>query len=330
MVELATPWVLAGIPIPFFIHWFFKDAKISARNGLVIPHYHLVSTLENKKNLHASSFSWWLLLSWILIIFAASGPRWIGEPIALTQPGHNIMLALDISGSMAMNDMQWNHRRATRLYVVKQAAMQFVQERQGDKLGLILFGTRAYIQTPLTHDKHTVLTRLEDASVGLAGNSTSLGDPIGLAVKHLQHTPASGRVIILLTDGANNSGVLSLDKATQLAHDNDIKIYTIGLGAEIPNRLGNGLFYPANSSMDLDEEALKKISTGTNGRYFRATDQTSLQEIYALINQMETIPQEQLPIRPQRDYYMWPLGLAFCMLFAGLIYELNGRRGLTS
>jgi Ca-activated chloride channel family protein len=310
MIELATPWALACLPLPLIIYACWPKATPYARAGLIIPHFGLLNTQTKSPSLR-NKLPWWLILSWALLIFAASGPRWVGEPMPITQPGHNIMLALDISGSMAMNDMQWNHRRTTRLQVVKQAAMQFVQARPADKLGLILFGTRAYIQTPLTYDKHTILVRLDEATVGLAGNSTSIGDPIGLAVKHLTHTPEQGRVIILLTDGANNSGMLSPDKATQLAQDHHIKIYTIGLGA------------PFSSNVDIDEDSLKKIAKGTGGQYFRATDQHSLQHIYALINQLETTPQDQLPIRPEHDYYPWPLGLSLCLLFAGLSRRLS-------
>ena len=321
MVTLASPWVLLALPLPFFIRRVMRAAKLRTHAGLIIPHFQQLSSIPALRRSLPSKLPWWLILTWLLLILAASGPCTLSAPIAPIQPGHNIMLALDVSGSMGLNDMQWNHRRASRLHVVKQAAIQFVSARNNDKLGLILFGTRAYLLTPLTADKHTVLQRLEEASVGLAGNSTALGDPIGLAVKHLQHTPKTGRIIILLTDGANNSGVLSLEKATALANDEGIKIYTIGLGAQPPQLLSQDAFFPPNHGMDLDEKALKKMATATGGRYFLATDQTSLQQIYALINQIETTPQAQLPLRPRTDYYFWPLSLALVLLWAGLFYE---------
>jgi Ca-activated chloride channel family protein len=169
-----------------------------------------------------------LFLVWVLLVFALAGPRWVGEPQPLVRDGYNIMLALDISGSMEVSDMLVHGHPVTRLRVVKQAAEQFVQDRAGDRIGLILFGSRAYLQTPLTYDRRSVLMRIEDATVGLAGKTTSIGDALGLAVKRLQNVPAKGRMIILLTDGVNNSGVLPPLKAAELARADGIKVYTIG------------------------------------------------------------------------------------------------------
>ena len=225
-----------------------------------------------------------------------------------------------------MSDMLLHGRPATRLAVVKRAAEQFVQDRVGDRIGLILFGTRAYLQTPLTYDRHSVLLRLEDATVGLAGETTSIGDALGLAVKRLQNVPSKGRMIILLTDGVNNSGVLPPLKAAELASADGIKIYTIGLGSEADPRAFGGMFFNTNATADLDEETLKAVATMTGGRYFRATDMQSLQTIYRIINQMETISHEQAMVRPQHDYYAWPLAIALFLLF----YWLADKAGLTT
>jgi Ca-activated chloride channel family protein len=205
-----------------------------------------------------------------------------------------------------------------RLAVVKRAAEEFVQNRVGDRIGLILFGTRAYLQTPLTYDRHSVLLRIEDATVGLAGNTTSIGDALGLAVKRLQTVPKEGRMIILLTDGVNNSGVLPPLKAAELARDFGIKVYTIGLGATVDPQSFGGMFFDMNVRADLDEETLKDVSKMTGGRYFRATDLNSLQKIYKIINQMETTSQEQASVRPQHDYYPWLLGFAIALFLYGL------------
>jgi Ca-activated chloride channel family protein len=215
---------------------------------------------------------------------------------------------------------------ATRLAVVKHAAEQFVNNRMGDRIGLILFGTHAYLQTPLTYDRHSVLLRLEDATVGLAGKTTSIGDALGLAVKRLQTVPAKGRMIILLTDGVNNSGVLAPLKAAELARDDGIKVYTIGLGADTKAQTLGGMLFSMNVSAELDEATLKDIAAMTGGRYFRATDIQSLQSIYQTIHQMETTTQEQATIRPQHDYYPWPLGLAIFLFF----FWLSERGGLFS
>ncbi len=227
------------------------------------------------------------------------------------------MLALDLSGSMELTDMLLRGRPVSRLSIVKRAAEDFVNERKGERMGLILFGTRAYLQTPLTYD----LMRIEDATVGLAGKTTSIGDALGLAVKRMQNIPKKGRVIILLTDGANNSGMLSPIKAAEIAKQDDIKVYTIGLGSEADPRALNSFLFSINASADLDEETLEKVAQITGGKYFRATDLSSLQTIYQTINHLERISQDSPTIRPQKDYYPWPLALAFLLLCLWLILE---------
>jgi Ca-activated chloride channel family protein len=239
----------------------------------------------------------------------------VGEPRPVAREGYNIMMALDLSGSMEINDMLLHGRPASRLTVVKRAAEQFVQDRIGDRIGLILFGTRAYLQTPLTYDRHTVLMRIEDSTAGLAGKTTSIGDAVGLAVKRLEDVPHTGRIIILLTDGANNSGVLAPLKSAELAKEDGIKIYTIGLGSEAdPGALTNNFLIP-NASADLDEETLQKMAEMTGGRYFRATDTETLHSIYKTINQLEATTQEKATVRPQKEYYPWFVGIAIVLCF---------------
>jgi Ca-activated chloride channel family protein len=246
------------------------------------------------------------LIIWSLLSFALAGPRWIGEPLPVKREGYNMMMALDLSGSMEVADMMLHGRPVSRLMVVKQAAKKFVEDRTGDRIGLILFGTQAYLQTPLTYDRHSVLLRIEDATVGLAGKTTSIGDAVGLAVKRLDEVPKKGRIIILLTDGANTSGVLTPLKAAKIAKEDDIKIYTIGLGAESdPGAMTPDNFVNYNGSAELDEATLEKMAKMTGGHYFRATDPKSLNEIYQTINQLEKMKQEQATIRPQKEYYPW-------------------------
>lgn len=318
MFELANPWVLLLLPLPLFYWYLMPRAKIKLPTALKVPFFTaMLGIAEQEKRSIGSQTS--LIIPafiWLLLVGALSGPRWIGEPQPIEREGYNIMLALDLSGSMEIPDMALHGRPVSRLSVVKSAAEQFVRDRSGDKIGLILFGSQAYLQTPLTYDRHTVLMRLEDATVGLAGKTTSIGDAVGLAVKRLSAVPQKGRVIILLTDGANNSGVLEPLKAAELAKDEGIKIYTIGLGSEPdPSASTNG-FIMQNAAADLDEETLEKIAEMTGGRYFRAADTEALNSIYKTINQLETVSQEQASVRPQKDYYPWFVGLAlFLCLF---------------
>jgi len=326
MFELALPWALILLPLPLLIWFFLPRAPLHLPAALKVPFFNAMQGIVDQEKYHIIKHTkiTLLLLIWGLLVFALSGPRWVGEPQPLTREGYNIMLALDLSGSMELTDMMFQGRPVSRLSVVKRAAVQFVQARIGDKIGLILFGSQAYLQTPLTYDRHNILTRIEDATVGLAGKTTSIGDALGLAVKRFQGMPDKGQIIILLTDGVNNSGVLTPLKAAELAHSDNIKVYTIGLGAEIDPQAVGGMFLNMNQTADLDEDTLKEVAKMTGGRYFRATDLQSLQTIYETINQLEVVSQEQQTLRPQHDYYPWPLALALILFF----YWLAEKGGL--
>lgn len=319
MLELTSPWALLLLLLPPLWWLLVPRVKAQAPVALKVPFFAAMKSIVEEKR---SVAAYRLLLVpgfiWLCLVIALANPRWVGEPLPLSREGHHIMMALDLSGSMEIPDMFLGGRRASRLAVVKKAAKEFVENRTNDKIGLVLFGTRAYLQTPLTYDKKNLLMRLEDATAGLAGQTTSIGDAIGLSVKRLSEMPKKGRVIILLTDGVNNSGVLTPLKAAELSRDEGIKLYTIGLGAE-SNAGALGLF--TNASADLDEDSLKKIAEMTGGRYFRATDTASLQSIYQTIHQLETVNQEQATVRPQKDYYPWFAGLALLLSFYWLARE---------
>ena len=330
MFELAHPWVLLALPLPILLWYMLPRASLQLPAALIVPFFQALPGIVDyeKRSLVKHSKISLLLVIWALLVLALSGPRWVGEPQPLTRDGYNIMLALDISGSMELTDMLFHGRPASRLAVVKQTAVQFVQKRAGDKIGLILFGSRAYLQTPLTYDRQNVLARIDDATVGLAGQTTAIGDALGLAVKRLQNVPEQSRIIILLTDGANNSGVLAPLKAAELAQADHIKIYTIGLGSESNPQTINGMFMTMNAGADLDEDTLKAVAKTTGGQYFRATDMKSLQEIYQTINQLETISQEGQHFRPQHEYYPWPLALALMLFLYWLLDQSGLIRGL--
>lgn len=323
MFELTLPWILTLLPLPLLLWYILPKAENKLSVALKIPFFNDLTTVAAKEK-HCSNnpakISLFFLI-WTLLLLALANPRWVGDPISLSRKGHHIMMALDLSPSMAVEDMPLNGHFVSRLDVVKRAAKEFVQHRVNDKVGLILFGERAYLQTPFTFDTQSILERIDDASAGLAGKSTSLGDALGLAIKHLQHVPEQGRVMILLTDGANNSGALSPLKAAELAYQDKIKIYTIGLGANANSNDFNGMFLSMNAAADLDEGTLKLIAAKTKGRYFRATDLRSLQSIYQAINAMETVTQSAATIQPKQDYYPWPLSLAWILLMYFLVKQ---------
>ena len=322
MFVLAFPWALLLLALPFLLWLGMPPAQAQVSAVLKVPFFHAMQTVvQQDKTMVAKRRNFvWLMLAWALLVVALAGPKWVGEPRPLVRDSYNIMLALDISPSMSVNDMSDHGRHVTRLFAVKRAAKQFVEKRVGDKIGLILFGEQAYLLTPLTYDRRNVAQRIDDASVGLAGKSTSIGDALGLAIKRLQQVPAEGRMIVLLTDGVSNSGVLSPLKAADLARSENIQINTIGLHTMVDPRSFDGLFLSMSGAADLDEDTLKEVANVTGGHYFRATDQASLEKIYAYIDQMTRVEQDLADIRPQYDYYPWFLAsglLILCCLFLG-------------
>lgn len=311
MFDLAWPWALLLLPLPLAVYYGLPATTPYHSQALRLPFFHVIATKPSSQVASAKGHPIGLWLIWCLLIFAVSGPRWVGEPQPVQQEGRNIMLALDLSGSMQLADILVNNTPRTRLFVVKQAARQFIEKRLGDRIGLILFGTQAYLQTPLTFDRKTVLHMLNDATVGLAGQTTSIGDAIALAVKRLRKTPPKSRVLILLTDGVNNSGNIEPIQAATIAKNDHIKIYTIGLGASqmvVPSAFGPQLYNP---SQDLDEASLKEIAALTGGQYFRAHDLDQLNAIYNTINALEPVKSANHVYRPIKEYYYIPLLMAF-------------------
>ncbi len=215
-------------------------------------------------------------LAWLFLLIAAARPQWLGDPITLPQAGRNLMLAIDVSGSMETPDMTLDGNQTSRLNAVKQVAGDFIEHRGNDRVGLILFGTQAYLQAPLTFDHTTVRHFLDEAVIGVAGRETAIGDAIGLVIKRLRKAPGGKGVLILLTDGQNTSGNVSPIQAAKLAAQTGLRIYTIGIGADrmrVQGLLGSRLINP---STNLDEATLKTIAHTTGGRYFRARSLTDL------------------------------------------------------
>jgi Ca-activated chloride channel family protein len=227
---------------------------------------------------------------------------------------------------MDIEDMQLHDQPATRLEVVKTVAGDFIQRRVGDRIGLILFGAQPYLQTPLTFDRTTVSTLLGEASVGLAGKETAIGDAIGLAIKRLQHQKSDKQILILLTDGANTAGEVSPLQAARLAAQAGLTIYTIGVGAD--DYLASGMFglQRINPATDLDENTLKTIAQETNGRYFRARDTRTLMAIYQLLNELEPTSRDEETFRPRQELYPWPLAAALLMTVLLVLGTLPLRR----
>tara|TARA_Y100001970_G_scaffold238939_1_gene300499 strand:+ start:376 stop:1377 length:1002 start_codon:yes stop_codon:yes gene_type:complete len=287
--------------------------------ALYVPFFSTLSRLQSENENLTSGRLLNLIfctLIWLLLVLAASRPQWLGEPVQLPSTGRDLMLSVDISGSMEAQDMVVGNRQASRIDVVKAVVGDFVERREGDRLGLILFAAHAYIQAPLTFDRETVGQLLEEAEIGIIEESaTAIGDAIGLSVIHLRSRPENSRVLILLTDGVNNAGAVSPEQAGQLARQESIKIYTIGIGAD---QVVQRTFFGAraiNPSAELDEAVLTQIAESTGGRYFRARDVNDLVDIYEELDRLEAIEQDEQTYRPTRVLFYWPLGIAIVLSF---------------
>ncbi len=330
MLEFLAPWAFFFIVLPPLFWWLLPPAKSQASSALRVPFYAELEKFSGPTQGAQALGQRWLValaaLIYLLLLLAATRPQWLGEPIEIPVSGRDLMLAVDLSGSMEQTDLQINGQAVDRLSVVKAVLSEFIERREGDRLGLILFGEQAYLQTPLTFDRTTVKTMLQESEIGLAGQKTAIGDAIGLGVKRLRERPADHRVLILLTDGANNAGALQPDKAAELAAQAGVKIYSIGVGAShMQVRSFFGQTQTVNPSRDLDEKTLQQVAEKTAGRYFRARDTQELEQIYQLLDELEPVEVEAEVFRPTTPLYPYPLGLALLlsMLLAVRHYYLT-------
>jgi Ca-activated chloride channel family protein len=316
-LKIEWPWLLSLVPLPILAYWILPAVAAQRYAALKVPFFKALSSLaQGSYQASARSLGCWLLagLIWMLLVLAATNPLWMGEPVAIEQSGRDLLLALDLSPSMANPDMILGSEQVTRLSLVKKAARQFIDGRKGDRLGLVVFGEQAYLLTPLTADHQTLKEMLEDATAGLAGDRTAIGDAIGLGIKRLMPYPKNSRVLILLTDGGNNAGNIDPISAAREAAKLDIKIYTVGLGANemiVRDFLGS---HRINPSADLDEKSLQKIAELTGGRYFRATDTASLENALQEMDKLEPALNDKATYRPQTPLYPWILLVALFLL----------------
>lgn len=311
MLELQWPWLLWLAPLPLLMGLLPPRKREEA--ALRVPFFSRARALQEAqaKSFRGKSFRYLILwMIWLSTLVAATNPQWVGEPLTTPSSGRDLLLAVDISGSMQIEDMQLHGRSVNRLVAIKKVVGDFVEGRKNDRLGLILFGSQAYLQAPLTYDRHTVGVLLDEAQIGFAGEKTAIGDAIGLAVKRLRSRPDASRVLVLLTDGANTSGELTPQRAAELARLENINIYTIGFGAEemlVPGVFGSRRINP---SEDLDEETMQAVADLTGGQYFRARNIEELDRIHRELDRLEPVEQDAQTYRPLRALFYWPLALA--------------------
>ena len=314
----AWPWWLAALPLPWLVRRLWPAASTAAP-ALRVPYGERLSAIGGQigraRPRGLGVLPW---LAWALLCVAAARPQQLGDVVQPPQSARDLMLAVDLSGSMEERDIELGGRVVTRLVAAKAVIIEFLERRSGDRVGLIVFGRRAYALTPLTRDLDTVREQLDGTVTGLAGNETAIGDAIGLATKRLQSQPAEQRVLILLTDGLNTAGALDPEKAAELARDAGVRIHTIAFGG-----YGAGLsvfgipIKRASSDRLTDETGLERIAELTGGRAFTARDVDQLAGIYVEIDRLEPVKRPGQRLRPRIERYPWPL--AFALLCALLV-----------
>lgn len=322
MITFAWPWLLLLIPLPLLVYLLPRKNNNRTSAALIMPQLLQSSSVMVTSQTSKKSPLVILSLCWLLTVVALSQPQWLGDAIDIPTEGREMMIAVDLSGSMQIEDMSLHGNTVNRLDMLKVVLGNFIERRIGDRLGLILFADDAYMQTPMTFDRKTVKQMLDESVLGLVGRKTAIGDAIALAVKRFDAKQKSNRVLLLLTDGQNTAGKITPEQALELAIAKDITIYSIGIGADV--MLQQSLFGTrrVNPSSELDEETLTKLAQQTGGKYFRAKDSQGLELIYSALDQLEPVEQDQQQMRPLTALFYWPLSLAF-ILSAGYLLAIN-------
>lgn len=327
MIHFEWPWLIALLPLPWLVRRLLSPISQAGEAALRVPFLRELPAISASGQVRPRT-TWPLMLAalaWVLLVVSVMRPQWLGDLVEIPVTGRDLMLVVDLSESMQQDDFYIRDQRVNRLTATKWVAGDFIERRVGDRIGLILFGERAYLQAPLTFDRQTVKTLLYEAAIGLAGRSTAIGDAIGLAIKRLRKKEDNDRIVILMTDGANTAGNVFPIEAAELAAKEGLKIYTIGIGADediIQTLFGNRRYNP---SRDLDEATLKAIADATGGRYFRARDTEEFEKIYALLDELEPVEKDVQQFRPRTALYYWPLAMALFLALVLFLLRLRGR-----
>lgn len=315
IADLAFAWpaVFLLLPLPWFVQRWLRP--LAPRRMLRVPELDgqaMLTTAQPQLRI-----IWVAWLAWALLLAAAARPQLPDSAIPLPVSGRSLMLAVDLSASMATRDIAWRGELIDRLGAAKALGREFLARRAGDRIGLVVFGKQAYLHVPPTFDLQAVSDALEGATVGLAGRETALGDAVALATKHLRTQSDPSRVLVLLTDGAHTTGALSPQRAAWLAQREGVRIHAVGIGATAARK---------NPAFDLDEPSLRAITDQTGGRYQRATDGVALADFFRQLDSLEPLPDHDPARRPARELYPWPL-LAAMLLAAWLGWRLQRQRG---
>ena len=326
MYSLSYPWLLLLVLVPPVLRRLLPAYR-EARPALAVPWFRRMADLLGQTPARGAEVAragrlelLFLWLLWALLVVAIARPQYLEPPVSRTLPTRDLMLLVDLSGSMETADFN-NAAGETvdRLTAVKEVLDEFLTRREGDRVGLIVFGNAAFTQVPFTQDLEAARILLEETRVRMAGPRTAFGDAIGLAITLFEESEVEDRVVIALTDGNDTGSRVPPAEAARIAEDRGISIHVIGVGD--PAAVGEE---------KLDEEALRTVATTTGGRYFHAADRDELQEIYAELDRIGTREVETATYRPRRDLFHWPLAVFLVLsllVHAGLL--LRRRAGET-
>ncbi len=341
MLNFHWPWmaVLVLLPLVARFYWARHPAKEGPeqegqRTTLLHPHLEeLQRTFKTRRPgqpLASRLYPWLLGVIWIALVVTLMRPQWLEPHTEVKTPGYDLMLAVDLSHSMEALDFTLEGKQVTRLQVVKGVMDRFIKGRAGDRIGLTVFGSQAYVLSPLTLDRGAVRQLLASVMPNIAGKGTALGDAIALGAKKLRERPEGSRVMVLVADGDNTSGIFPPIQAAKVAARAGVRIYVIGVGStdeSIPIYEEGRVIY--RDDLTMDENTLKRIASISRGAYFRATDTRALEEIYKQVNELEKTEAEMRTAWLPTPLYRWPLGLALTgLLLIGLFPE--GRKRFVS
>ncbi len=321
MFSFQWPWLISLLLLPLIAYrfWPAQAEPKTQQPELRFPNTkHLTAAFKQHKAKPLTTpppkYKWLLLsVAWLGLTLAVMYPQWLDKHTDVKQTGYDLMLAVDLSGSMRGRDfVAPNGARINRLEATKIVLAPFIKRREGDRIGLILFADHAYLQAPLTLDTEAVGTLLEKAALGMAGRETAIGDAIGLAVKKLRERPSDSRALILLTDGNNTAGVIAPQQAAELAKQYGIRIYTIGVGSV------------SFGQQSLNEAPLREISELTGGTYFPATDLQALANVYQHIgdNLLKTEVESRIYLQ-RTPLYPIPLTIALLALLGLAVKQVR-------
>lgn len=328
MLTLAYPWLLALLPLPLLVRWLVPSYR-EPRQGLRVPFLPRLAKVTGREPTAGAVVlrGGWvrsvaLIAVWVCVVAALVRPQWLEPPISRTVPVRDMMLAVDLSGSMQTKDFtDASGKTVDRLTAVKQVLDDFLARRKGDRVGLIVFGNAPFVQVPFTQDLGVCRELLAETQVGMAGPKTAFGDAIGLAITVFDRSDVPEKVLIVLTDGNDTGSQVPPEKAAAVAKDKGIVIHTVAVGD--PKAAGED---------KLDEETLKRVATTTGGTYSHAGNRTELEAIYRRLDELPTREAQTITHRPRTDLFQWPLAAGFVLslvppaigVIAGRIRQRSG------